>query len=343
MLLPTKKTMVQMYESQRKSKNSTINKKEEPKVTSNTNIMNTGEIVKYSIFHVQGGIGKHVAATAVAKAIKNNHPDRKLIVVCAYPEIFNNLDFVHRVFQIGATSYFYQTYVQDKDSMIFHHEPYYTTDHIHRKLPLIQNWCKLYGLEYNGEMPVVKFNKLQRDLSRKFWMKSSKPIMVIHTNGGLMGNDAKPYAWTRDMPEDIAQELVDYYKKDYQIYQVTKLNSPKLEGASHVFATETQTLSLMEFFSILLHSKKRILIDSSLQHAAAALKLKSTVLWNGTSPKVFGYDIHDNICTEIPYEFKLPQSYLFDFDFNGSEIEYPFVEDTKLFNINSIIESVAKQ
>lgn len=299
--------------------------------------------MKYSIFHLQGGIGKHVAATAVAKAIKNNHPDRKLIVVCAYPDIFNNLDFVDRVYQLGATSYFYQTYIQDKDSLIFHHEPYYTTEHIHKKLPLIQNWCKLYNIGYNNEMPIIKFNKIQYDLSKKFWVSGSKPIMVIHTNGGLMASDAKPYAWTRDMPEDIGQELVDHYKKDYAIYQITKVNSPKLNGAKHIFATQTQSLSLMEYFSILLHSNKRILIDSSLQHAAAALKKPSTVLWNGTSPTVFGYNIHTNISTAIPYNFKLPNSYLFDFDFNGNEVEYPFTEEQQLFNISDIIKSVDNQ
>jgi hypothetical protein len=52
---------------------------------------------KYSIFHIEGGLGKHVAATAVAKAIKNNHQKRDLIIVCAYPEVFLNLPFVDRV------------------------------------------------------------------------------------------------------------------------------------------------------------------------------------------------------------------------------------------------------
>lgn len=298
---------------------------------------------KYSIFHVQGGIGKHVAATAVAKAIKNNHPDRKLVVVCVYTDIFINLKFVDRVFQLGNTQYFYQNYIQDKDSLIFHHEPYFTTNHIHQKMKLIPNWCDMYRLEYNGEMPEIKFNKLQYDISKKFWKKSNKPIMLLHTNGGLMAPDAKPYAWTRDMPTDIAQELVDYYKKDYHIYQITKMNSPKLEGASHIFATPEQSLTLMELFSLLLHSKKRVLIDSCMQHAAAAVNKPSTVLWNGTSPKVFGYDIHDNICTDIPYDFKLPGSYLFDFDFNGNEVEYPFTDETKLFDINKIIESINNQ
>lgn len=298
--------------------------------------------MKYSIFHVQGGIGKHVAATAVAKAIKNNYPERQLIVVSAYPDIFINLDFVSRSYQLGNTSYFYQNYVQDKDSILFHHEPYYTTNHIHKRKRLIENWCDLYGIKYNGESPIIKFNKLQFDVSKKFWSRS-KPLMVIHTNGGMMTTDAKPYSWTRDMPEEVAQELVNHYSKEYHIYQVTKINSPKLRGAESIFATQQQSLSLMELFSILLHSKKRILIDSCLQHAAAAMKRKSTVLWNGTSPKVFGYDIHDNICTDIPYNFKLPGSYLFDFDFNGNEVEYPFTEETKLYDIGKIIKSVDSQ
>jgi len=298
--------------------------------------------MKYSIFHVQGGIGKHIAATAVAKAIKNNHPDRKLIVVCAYPDIFINLTFVDRVYMIGSTQYFYQEYIQDKDSIIFHHEPYYTTNHIHKRKCLIENWCEMYNIRFSNEKPVVKFNKLQHDVSKNFWSRK-KPYMVIHTNGGIMTTDAKPYSWTRDMPFDVAQELVDHYKKAYHIYQVTKVNSPKLEGADHIFATQQQSLSMMEFLSVLLHSKKRILIDSCLQHAAAALKLKSTVLWNGTSPKVFGYNLHDNIVTSVPYDFKLPGSYLFDFDFNGNEIEYPYEPGQQLYDVGKIIESVDKQ
>jgi hypothetical protein len=145
------------------------------------------------------------------------------------------------------------------------------------------------------------------------------------------------------MPMDLAQRLVDYYKEDYNIYQVTKMNSEKLNGVQHIFATPESSLTLMELFSLLLHSKKRILIDSCMQHAAAALNLPSTVLWNGTSPKVFGYDMHDNICTDIPYDFKLPGSYMFDFDFNGPEIEYPFDEQEELYDFEQIVQSVNKQ
>ena len=298
---------------------------------------------KYCILQIAGGIGKHIAATAVAKCIKNNYPDRKLIVVCVYTEIFINISFVDRVYQLGNTSYFYQNYIRDKDSLIFQHEPYYTTDHIHKKLPLIENWCKLYNLKFNNEKPELKFNNLQKNISREVWCKGKKPVMVIHTNGGMMTTDAKPYSWTRDMPFELAQKIVDHYKDKYHIYQITKMNSPKLEDAYPIFATPESSLSLIELFSILIHSKKRILIDSCMQHAAAALRLPSTVLWNGTSPKVFGYEMHDNICTEIPYDFKLPGSYFFDFDFNGNEVEYPFGEQEELYDFDKVIASIDKQ
>ena len=85
---------------------------------------------KYSIFHIEGGLGKHVLSTAVARVIKKNYPERELIVVCAYPEIFINLNFVSRVYRHGNTPYFYQDYIKDTDFLMFKHEPYFTTEHI---------------------------------------------------------------------------------------------------------------------------------------------------------------------------------------------------------------------
>ena len=294
----------------------------------------------YSIFHIQGGLGKHIAATAVAKAIKNNYPERKLIVVCAFADIFINLPFVDRVFVIGNTPYFYQEYVEDNDALIFHNEPYFTTDHIYKRLPLIQSWCKMYGLKYNGEQPEIIFNALQKNAAKEVWV-GDKPTMVLHTNGGLMTTNAKPYMWARDMPMNLAQEIVTRYKDQYTIFHCTKMNSPQIEDTITIqFKPGEMELSQMEYLSLLLYSDKRILIDSSLQHAAAALNLPSVVLWNATSPKVFGYDIHTNIETDKPHDFKLPNSYLFDFDFMGQEYEYPFVEEGVLFDKDKIFAAL---
>jgi len=293
---------------------------------------------KYSLFHVQGGFGKHIAATAVAKCIKNNHPSRELILTAVYTEIYQNLPFVDRVYQLGNTSYYYQTYVEDMDSLIFANEPYFTTDHVNKKLPLIQTWSKMYGLKYKGEMPQITFNHLQKKIAKDFWTSraNGKPIMVIQTNGGLL-NEQRPYLWARDMPIGLAQKLVDHYEKDYHIFQITKPAGEVLDGVEVI----KDPMSNMELVSILLQSEKRIFIDSCMQHAAAALKMPSVVLWNGTSPKVFGWDMHTNIQARKPAKFKLPNSVFFDFDFIGVEAEYPYVdEDEEIFDFDKIIEAV---
>ena len=293
---------------------------------------------KYSLFHVQGGFGKHIAATAVAKCIKNNHPSRELILTAVYTEIYQNLPFVDRVYQLGNTSYYYQTYVEDMDSLIFANEPYFTTDHVNKKLPLIQTWSKMYGLKYKGEMPQITFNHLQKKIAKDFWTSraNGKPIMVIQTNGGLL-NEQRPYLWARDMPIALAQKLVDHYEKDYHIFQITKPAGEVLDGVEVI----KDPMSNMELVSILLQSEKRIFIDSCMQHAAAALKMPSVVLWNGTSPKVFGWDMHTNIQARKPAKFKLPNSVFFDFDFIGVEAEYPYVdEDEEIFDFDKIIEAV---
>jgi len=289
---------------------------------------------QYSIFHIEGGLGKHVLATAVAKCIKNNHPNRKLIVVCAYPEIYLNLGFVDRVYRIGMTPYFYEDYIKDKDSLIFKHEPYFTSDHINKKLQLIVNWCKLFGLDYNNETPEITFNLRQQQIAKNKWQRE-KPVMVIQTNGGPLQDQPHPYSWTRDIPYNVAQEIVNHFSQYYHIIQICRDKSNVLTGVEAHF----EPMSNMELFSLLAFSQKRLLIDSCLQHAAAALKLPSTVLWVGTSPKVFGYNIHNNIVAQLPETVKLPDSYLFDYNFNGSVHECPMF-DTNIFNINEIIEIV---
>ena len=292
---------------------------------------------KYAIFHIEGGLGKHIAATAVAKTIKNNHKDRKLIIVCSYPEIFINLPCVWRVYRNNTTSYFYDDFVKDKDSLVFKHEPYFTTEHIHGKLPLIQNWCNLYNLNWLGEMPEVKFNLREQMVFQKKWSRE-KPIFLIQTNGGPLLDQPFPYSWTRDMPQLLSKSIVEQFKKDYHIIQICRNELNFIDDVE----VQNQPMSNMELLYLLTMSEKRLLIDSSLQHGAAALKLPSTVLWVATNPKIFGYDLHDNIVANISKTIPLPDSYLFDYNFHGSLHECPIFEGDVLFDFDKIINSLTK-
>lgn len=293
---------------------------------------------QYSIFHIEGGLGKHISATAVARSIKKNHPDRKLIVVCSYPEVFINLYFVSRVYKYGNTPYFYQDYIKDKDFLIFKHEPYFTTEHIKKEFNLIENWCKLYNLEYSGELPEINFNFRQHQLNNNLWYRE-KPIFLIQTNGGPMESQPYIYSWTRDIPHYLLDPIISEFKDQYHIIQICRNDQQAIN--SEFVEVINKNMSNMELFGLVYHSSKRLLIDSSLQHAAAALNKPSTVLWIGTSPKVFGYDIHRNIVGNInDDEFNLPDSYIFDYNFNGTLHECPVIDPTSMFELSEIINSL---
>ena len=69
----------------------------------------------FSIFHIEGGIGKNILATAVVSSLKAADPERKIVVVSAWPQVwFNNPD-VYQVFPFGQLANFYKIYIQNQN------------------------------------------------------------------------------------------------------------------------------------------------------------------------------------------------------------------------------------
>ena len=289
---------------------------------------------KYLVWHIQGGLGKNIAGTALIRDLKEFYSDRKLIMVVSYPEVFLNNPNIDRVYQIGQAPYFYQDYIENKDVIVFKHEPYDQTGHITKKKHLIENWCDLLGIKFTNQQPEIYVNYIQK-MTTGLW-KRDKPVMVLQTNGGP-ANQQYSYSWTRDMPIEVAEELVNRYKSEYHIVQITRADGYPLDGVERV----DRILSNMELFALLVESKKRILIDSCLQHAAAAFKLPSIVLWIGTSPIVFGYDLHRNIIAKLTARAnQLIGSYLFDYQFENNAHECPYIDVKDIFDLDEIFNNV---
>jgi len=292
-------------------------------------------IDKYFIWHIQGGLGKNIAATALCRSIKEAYPDHKLILVVSYPEVFLNNPYADRVYNIGQAPYFYQDYIEGKDVIISRHEPYNQTDHITKKKHLINNWCDLLRIPYTDQHPEIFTNYPQKMLLG-LWQRT-KPIMILQTGGGPMQGQKYSYSWTRDMPIEIAQQIVQKFQNQYHIIQITRPDGYILEGVER----QDQPLSNLELFALLASSTKRVLIDSCLQHAAAAFNFKSTVLWIGTSPTVFGYRLHINIQAKLPSRAnQLIGSYLFDYQFENNIHECPYIELSDMFDINEILTGI---
>ncbi len=290
---------------------------------------------KNFIWHIQGGLGKNIAGTALIKDIKTKYPDRKLIMVTSWPEVFLNNSDVDRIFQLGQAPYFYEDYIEGKDVIISKHEPYNQSDHITKKKHLVHNWCDLMDIEYKKQSPVILPNYPQGMLLG-LWDRP-KPIMVIQSGGGPMEGQKYSYSWTRDMPIEIAQEIVKKYYQQYHIIQITRPNGYKLDNVERL----DQKMSNMELFSLVVKAEKLALIDSCLQHAAAALNKKSTVLWIGTSPNVFGYNLHTNLTAKLPKKAnQLIGSYTFDYQFENNIHECPYMDVKQIFDINTVLSSI---
>jgi len=244
--------------------------------------------MKNVVFFLQGGVGKHIAATAVAECIKNNYPERNLIVVCPYPEIFLNNPFVHRVYRSNTVQYFYNDFIKDKDVIYFGNEVYQSNEYITQNKHLILAWCEMFNLKYNNENPRLYINQVELyDIQTRF--QKEKPILVIQPNGGAEGQPNINYSWSRDIPPFLTEILVKELSKKYQIYHLCRPNQLKFYGDEQV------SIGWRERFALLTLAKGRLLMDFYAQHASAALGLPSIVCWIGTKPDKLGYKLHKNI------------------------------------------------
>jgi hypothetical protein len=286
--------------------------------------------MKYVIFGVEGGMGKNVLATAVVRAINKQYPDRKIIVLTAYPDVWMCNPRVEKVLQFGMTPYFYKDYIDGKDTLIFIQEPYKQTDAIYRNKHLSQIWCEMYGINWDGESPELYFTSLEFDFVSNL-INKQKPIFLIQTAGGGQ-NQPNKYSWARDLSPALSQEVVNRMSKDYRVIQVRREDQIALNGC------ETLSVNSRQLALSILLSDKRLFIDSFMQHCAAALNKPSTVVWIANSPTVFGYKVHQNIKSN--FEVGALRNSMYDpFDILGDPIQLA-TPPNNLFSVDEIVNSL---
>lgn len=289
--------------------------------------------MKYSIVHIEGGIGKNILATAVVSSLKSSDPDRKIIMVSAWPQVwFNNPD-IQEIYPMGQVANFFKKFIREQDTKVYRLEPYHTEDYILNKNHLIKIWCNLCGVEWNGSSPKLYFSPLEIEyIKLKVMSNVTKPIFLLQTNGGAQ--NGRPYSWYRDLPALNAMDIVEHFQNDYHIYHLGYENQQLMNGCHRL------TLDNREILAAVAFSQKRLLIDSFPQHAAAAFGLPSVVCWIGNDPNVLGYNLHVNLKPNVePIYDTFHSSYLEDFDIGGNPIQFPY-DKLKLFDSDEIIKQL---
>jgi len=285
------------------------------------------------IYSINGGIGKCILATAVCRAIKKQHPEDQLIVVSGYPEVFLNNPNVDRAFAFGNISYFYQDYIEDKAFRVFVHDPYLETAYLRQNEHLTKTWCEMFGITHDGNHPELFLTEREQTFfASKF--TSDKPILLMQTNGGAPNQELK-YSWARDIPSNVVSDVIRAYEGEYNIVHMRREDQIAYNGTT---AVSDNFRALVVLISL---SEKRLLMDSFGHHAAAALNKPSTVLWIANTPIVFGHELHNNIVAN-PFTKKpeIRHAYLQKFDISGNLLEFPYNNETEIFNSQQVIDSL---
>ena len=285
------------------------------------------------IFAIDGGLGKSIMATAVLKAIKKQYKKANILVSTAYPDVFINNPNVNKIITNTNNSGIYRDYVQNKDAKVFISDPYSTSDYITESKHLIQIWCEMFGVQYNGEMPELFLSKAEKQYYEPFY-KLDKPIMAIQPHGGAINQPLK-YSWTRDIPVPIMEQIIERFKEDYAIVHIKR-------DDQFMYQNTIGALDNFRSIAILLTmASKRLLIDSSAMHIATALNLPSVVTWVGTNPKVFGYDIHENILANpFTKELDLNHSFYQKLPLFEDISKIPYNDLNEVFDVKKIIDEL---
>lgn len=284
------------------------------------------------IFDATGGIGKNIAATVIVKLIKQQHHNCHLTVLSSYPDIFKYNPYIDVLDSIeNRKEYFEKGHNYDKILVV---DPYHHSDLITKKKHLIEAWADLYNLEYNDEKPDLYLpDEIYAECQAFEEFEKKKPIMVIQPNGGTK-TELYNYNWSRDIPAVFVNKIIEKYKDEYDIYHI---KGPKQRiSYDNTIIADGDVLSIAQ---LLLKSDKRILIDSFAQHMAAALNLPSTVCWVTTSPKEFGYDIHNNVIRN-DYEIPLPYTCYEGFNLIELVLNMPYKSSENIFNEKQILNNI---
>lgn len=290
---------------------------------------------KYVIFHIDGGCGKNIVATSVIKSIKATHPERKLIVVTAYPEVFIHNPNIHRVYKFGNIPYFYDDYIDKKDSIVLRMEPYHSGDLLYKRKSLAEIWCDVFNIPCIDKEPEIFLTERELIFAKNKLQKEG-PILIVQSSGGAE-QQGHPYSWSRDLPPVFAQDVVNAVKDKFnKVLHIRRDNQPAIEGTTQV------SDNFRNLFCYIALSDKFLAIDSFMQHACAAFKKKATVGWISNSPVVFGHKLHNNIQATGVESFRHRiDSYLESDDWTGGRFhECPYDNIQDMFNKEQFVESI---
>ena len=250
------------------------------------------------IFIIEGGIGRSVFFTALIPKLAG---DEKIIVMSAYPDIFENNPHVYRSMSRGVP-FSWNDVIKNSENQVMFRDPYFNDEFIKGKIHVIEAWCKEFGIDYDPAMrPKLYLPKHVKNAAKQFKKENGNFIIIQFTCGQspLGANLEAPFfyqGFERIYPLEQSQELVKLIKKKYPSLSILNFSipneGPNLEGSFRIQA------DYLFYAAALQEASGFIGVNSSLTHMAAAVDAPGVVLWGGSNPDQWGYPEHINLSGE---------------------------------------------
>jgi hypothetical protein len=263
------------------------------------------------ILFVNGGIGKHIEATAVARAIKKK-TGSNITVISAHPEVFKHNQNLEDNYFAGSPEKFFKHCVIENKAISYNSDPYIHPEYIYDKLHFTKAWCKQLGIEDDGIKPDLFLTETEIEDAKDFLKErkiDTNKLVLFQWQGGVIPKSnstadqmsAKKVMFRRSLPVSVAQEVADKLKE--QGFTVWSIQHPQQYNLKDVpipiIGLEKDKsiimLPIRLIFAILSLCKTFIGIDSFLQHASAALDKKGIVCWGATDFRNDGYEHNINL------------------------------------------------
>jgi hypothetical protein len=292
--------------------------------------------MKFIVFECSGDIALNLLGTAVASSLKHAYPDREIIVVSPFSEVWLHHPDVFRVYKFGAMAYFYDDFIKDKDTIIFRHNPYLGGGYAYGKKHLIEIWCELCGVTWDGSLPSLHFTWREEEAARKL-TASEEPLFMIETHGQAP-HPQVPALWARDMQLSLAEKIVEGMKKAGFRPILVNLNP-----AATLWNAPTLNFDLRQTLCAIQFSAARLFINSYALQAAAAFNLPSAAFFISMEPEIFSYDFNRNILPDTkkatPVEEKFISIYKETYELSIESFQSPY-DLEHLYDVDEIVEAV---
>jgi hypothetical protein len=272
--------------------------------------MNISKNTEYLIVSIDGGLGKVIASTAAVRCLKKAHPDKKIIVLSGWPEVYDLNPHVYRTLRFNEYRHMYEDYA--KKSTLLIENPYHLDSYRHDGKHLTESFCEAWQIEFDGNyFPEIYLDDELISVAHKKLIDiktqtNGLPIIVVQYVGRMQKEESSS-VFLPSGRENILlfNELMNKISDKCVMLIMKDADQPVVNVQKNTLLTKEQ-LHFRYWMATIAMADGFLGIDSCGHHMAAAFRKPAFVVWGRTDANALGYQypgvlhVRNSECDESP-------------------------------------------